>query len=74
MLDFAVVEKRLKAMPGVANIAMNAGSTAATITFDGGKTNPAALAKEIEACGFHCRGKTARAPIIARSVSDSSVT
>jgi Cu2+-exporting ATPase len=59
MLDFAAVERRLKAMPGVADVAMNAGSATATVTFDEAKTNPAALVKEIEACGFHCRGEIA---------------
>lgn len=58
MLDFAAVEKRLAALPGVADVAMNAGSTSATIKFDEALTNAETLAREIEACGFHCRGET----------------
>ncbi|RWH71665.1 heavy metal translocating P-type ATPase [Mesorhizobium sp.] len=58
MMDFAAVEKRLEALPGVAGVAMNAGSTTATIEFDEGRTSPEILAREIEACGFHCRGET----------------
>ncbi|MDW9986472.1 cadmium-translocating P-type ATPase [Sinorhizobium meliloti] len=58
MLDFAAVEKRLASLPGVADVAMNAGSTSATIKFDEALTNAETLAREIEACGFHCRGET----------------
>lgn len=58
MMDFAAVEKRLAALPGVAGVAMNAGSTTATVEFDEGRTSPETLAREIEACGFHCRGET----------------
>ncbi|MER8462684.1 heavy metal translocating P-type ATPase [Mesorhizobium sp. M1396] len=57
MMDFAAVEKRLAALPGVAGVAMNAGSTTATVEFDEGQTSPEALALEIKACGFHCRGE-----------------
>ena len=59
ILDFVAVEKRLKAMPGVASVSMNAGSSTASITFDDKVTDATALASEIEACGFHCRGETA---------------
>jgi Cu2+-exporting ATPase len=58
MLDFAAVEKRLAALSGVAGVAMNAGSTTATVEFDEGTTSPEFLAREIETCGFHCRGET----------------
>ncbi|TJW50827.1 MAG: copper-translocating P-type ATPase [Mesorhizobium sp.] len=57
MMDFAAVEKRLAALPDVAGVAMNAGSTTATIEFDERRTSPQTLAREIEACGFHCRGE-----------------
>ncbi|CAN7589139.1 heavy metal-associated domain-containing protein [Mesorhizobium amorphae] len=57
MMDFAAVEKRVAALPGVASVAMNAGSTTASVEFDEGQTSPKALALEIEACGFHCRGE-----------------
>ena len=58
MLDFAAVEKHLAALSGVASVAMNASSTTATVEFDEGLTSPEILAREIEACGFHCRGQT----------------
>lgn len=58
IMDFAAVEKRLSALPGVAGVAMNAGSTTATVEFDEVRTNPETLAGEVEACGFHCRGET----------------
>ncbi|TIN30571.1 MAG: copper-translocating P-type ATPase [Mesorhizobium sp.] len=57
MMDFAAVEKRLAALPGVGSVAMNAGSTTASVEFDEGQTSPEALTLEIEACGFHCRGE-----------------
>lgn len=58
MMDFAAVEKCLAALSGVAGVAMNAGSTTATVEFDEALTNPETLAEEIEVCGFHCRGET----------------
>lgn len=58
IMDFAAVEKRLATLPGVASVAMNAGSTSATVEFDEALTNPQTLAREIETCGFHCRGET----------------
>lgn len=58
MMDFAAVERRLAALPGVDSVAMNAGSTTATVEFDEARTNPETLAGEVEACGFHCRGET----------------
>ncbi|OYW96959.1 MAG: ATPase P, partial [Rhizobiales bacterium 32-66-8] len=57
ILDFAAVEKRLSALPGVASVSMNAASTTATIAFDDAKTRVDAIARDIEACGFHCRGE-----------------
>jgi Cu2+-exporting ATPase len=54
-MDFVAIKKRLTAFAGVIDVAMNAGSTTATVTFDEEKTSPSLLAKEIEACGFHCR-------------------
>ena len=59
ILDFAIVEKRLKAMPGVSDVSMNAGSYTASVTLDDRVTDTRALAAEIEACGFHCRGELA---------------
>ncbi|MCZ8547928.1 heavy metal translocating P-type ATPase [Mesorhizobium qingshengii] len=57
IMDFAAVEMHLAALPGVAGVAMNAGSTTASVEFDEGRTSPEILASEIEACGFHCRGE-----------------
>ncbi|KSV82917.1 cation-translocating P-type ATPase [Sinorhizobium sp. GL28] len=56
VLDFNAVVKRLQSLPGVAAVAMNAGSSTASITFDERLTEPTRLAGEIESCGFHCRG------------------
>lgn len=58
IMDFAAVEMHLAALPDVASVAMNAGSTTATVEFDEERTSPEILAREIEACGFHCRGET----------------
>ncbi len=59
ILDFAAVEKRLAGFPGVHRVAMNAGSSTASIDYDEAQTGPQQLAAEIEACGFHCRGEPA---------------
>ncbi|KKC34412.1 ATPase P, partial [Devosia psychrophila] len=57
ILDFTAVEKRLSALPGVTAVNMNAASTTASVAFDDTKTSAEAIAREIEACGFHCRGE-----------------
>jgi Cu2+-exporting ATPase len=57
ILDFAAVEKRLAGFAGVHHVAMNAGSSTASIHYDERQTNPIQLADEIRACGFHCRGE-----------------
>jgi Cu2+-exporting ATPase len=57
MLDFLAVEKRLTALPGVRQVAMNPGANTATITYDENQTKPATLVREIEECGFHCGGE-----------------
>lgn len=56
-LDFNAVVKRLEAIRGVQSVAMNAGSDSASVTFDENLTDEAALVREVEACGFHCRGE-----------------
>jgi Cu2+-exporting ATPase len=56
-LDFNAVVKRLEALKGVREAAMNAGSTSASVTFEETLTDQATLLGEIEACGFHCRGE-----------------
>ncbi|MCA1370366.1 copper-translocating P-type ATPase [Bradyrhizobium sp. BRP14] len=57
-LDFNAVVKRVEALHGVQSVAMNAGSTSASVTFDEALTDETALAREIERCGFHCRGES----------------
>ena len=58
ILDFLAIEKRLRAMAGVSSVEMNAGSTTATIAYDEAKTTVEAIAQQVEACGFHCRGES----------------
>jgi Cu2+-exporting ATPase len=69
MLDFLGVEKRLKAMPGVVDVAMNPGADTATVTYDETGTDPSTLAEAIKACGFHCRGE-----VVARHVCEPDST
>ncbi len=57
-MDFNAIVKRLEALHGVRSVAMNAGSTSASVTFDEGLTDETALAGEIEHCGFHCGGES----------------
>ncbi|MBI4922663.1 MAG: copper-translocating P-type ATPase [Devosia nanyangense] len=57
ILDFTAVERRLSSLPGVTAVAMNAGSSTASISFDDAVISEAQLASAIEACGFHCRGE-----------------
>ena len=58
IMDFLAVEKRLRGMPGVADVAMNAGSSTATVTYDASRTSAAAIVRQVEACGFHCQGES----------------
>lgn len=58
ILDFAAVEKRLASLPGVHHVAMNAGSSTASVHYDERQTSPETLAEQIRACGFHCWGET----------------
>jgi len=58
ILDFLAVEKRLRALPGVINVDMNAMSTTATVAFDDARTDVEAIRRAIEACGFHCGGES----------------
>ncbi|MDX8477940.1 heavy metal translocating P-type ATPase [Mesorhizobium sp. VK24D] len=57
MLDHLAVEKRLLSIPGVVNAVMNPGGETATVTFDEGRTDAAAIRRAIDECGFHCRGE-----------------
>lgn len=58
ILDSLVVEKRLRTMDGVLNAEINAGSSTATINYDEAQTSVDVIKKEIDACGFHCRGES----------------
>src|SRR5512134_1436195 len=58
ILDFLAVEKHLRALPGVEIVAMNAGSSTATVTFDEARTSVDAIMRQVHACGFHCRGES----------------
>jgi Cu2+-exporting ATPase len=58
MLDFLAVEKRLRALPGVIGVDMNASSTTATVAYDETRTDVETIRRAIEACGFHCRGES----------------
>lgn len=59
ILDFVAVERRLASFAGVHNIAVNAGSSSASVTYDEVVTSPERLVEQIRACGFHCRGEVA---------------
>ena len=56
-LDSLVVEKKLRALPGVMKAAANFGSASATVTYDETRTSVSALRQAVRDCGFHCRGE-----------------
>ncbi len=58
VLDFAGVQKRVLALPGVAAVEMTAVSFSVTVTYDPARTDAASITAEIKACGFHCRGES----------------
>jgi Cu2+-exporting ATPase len=58
MHDCLVVGKRLRALPGVTAVDMNAASTTATVSYDETRTDVEAIRSEIEACGLYCRGES----------------
>ena len=51
------IERRLRTLPGVTAVAVNPAGSSATVTFDEGRISGEALAAEIRACGFYCRGE-----------------
>ena len=59
MLDYLAVEKRLRSIPGVLEAVMNPGGETVTVSFDESRTNASAIRREIDECGFHCRGEKA---------------
>jgi Cu2+-exporting ATPase len=56
-LDPLVVEKRLRALTGVAKVAANFAAASATVTYDESITSVAVLRDAVRDCGFHCRGE-----------------
>ena len=59
MLDYLAVEKRVRSIPGVLYAVMNPGGETVTVSFDESRTNASAIRREIDECGFHCRGEKA---------------
>ena len=58
VLDFAGVQKRVLALPGVKDADMTAASSSITVTYDEKRTDPQTIATAIKACGFHSRGES----------------
>ncbi len=56
-LDPLVIEKRLRALPGVHAVAANFASATATVTYDDQITDVGSLRQAVRDCGFHCRGE-----------------
>ncbi len=56
-LDPLVIEKHLRGLPGVLDVAANFGSATATIRFDETRVSQIELEQAVRDCGFHCRGK-----------------
>ena len=56
-LDPLVVEKRLRALPGVREVTANFASASATVVYEEAETNVEALRQAVRDCGFHCRGE-----------------
>jgi len=58
MSEKAVLEKALKAGPGVLSVEANPVAQTATVRYDPHQTNVAELRKWVEECGYHCAGKS----------------
>jgi Cu2+-exporting ATPase len=56
-LDPLVAEKRLRAFPGVLDVAASFASGSATVTYNEAVTDVARLRQAVRDCGFHCRGE-----------------
>ena len=54
----AVVERSLKAQPGVLAVAANPVAQTATVDYDPTQTTVAALRHWVEECGYHCAGRS----------------
>ena len=58
MSEKAVLEKALKARPGVLSVEANPVAQTATVRYDPHQTSLAELKKWVEECGYHCAGKS----------------
>lgn len=56
-LDPLVVEKRLRAVPGVRRASANFASASTTVLYDETATSVEALREAVRDCGFRCRGE-----------------
>ena len=56
-LDHLGVEKHLRRAEGVVRAEANPGSGSVTIDYDANLTDPGELARQINACGYHCLGR-----------------
>ena len=54
----AVLEKALASRPGVISVEANPVAQTATVRYDPHRTNVAELKHWVEACGYHCAGKS----------------
>jgi Cu2+-exporting ATPase len=54
----AVVERALRAQPGVIDVEANPVAQTATVTYDSATTSIEALRQWVEDCGFHCAGRS----------------
>ena len=58
MSEKVVLEKALKARPGVLSVEANPVAQTATVRYDPRQTNVAELKKWVEECGYHCAGRS----------------
>tara|TARA_R110002124_G_scaffold80698_1_gene213392 strand:- start:3693 stop:6047 length:2355 start_codon:yes stop_codon:yes gene_type:complete len=56
-LDPLVIEKHLRGLKGVLDVAANFGSATATIQYDATRVSQIELEQAVRDCGFHCRGE-----------------
>jgi Cu2+-exporting ATPase len=56
--EHLVLEEALRRRPGVLAVDANPAAQTATVTFDPGVTTVAELARWVEECGYHCKGRS----------------
>ena len=69
----AILEKALRARPGVLSVEANPVAQTATVRYDPRLTNVAELRKWVEECGYHCAGKSVPGHICSPMEEASSV-